>query len=89
MSEPFGDDAPRDLASTFRAAALQLARAKDDKGAEQLRRWADRVNATPGPVLDELLALARLLRKPVHCRLLRIFTTAEIRAARAREADPR
>lgn len=89
MSEPFGDDAPRDLASTFRAAALQQARLKDDKGAEQLRRWAARVNADPGPVLDELLALARQLRKPVHCRLLRVFTPEEIRAARAREDAPR
>ena len=82
--DPYPDDAPRDLASTFRVAALQQARAKDDKGAEQLRRWADRVNAEPGPVLDELLALARKLRRPVHCRLLRVFTVEEFAAASER-----
>lgn len=82
--DPYPDDSPRDLAATFRVAALQQARAKDDKGAEQLRRWADRVNDTPDAVLDELLALARKLRRPVHCRLLRVFTAEEYAAAVAR-----
>lgn len=87
-TDPFGPDAPRDLAAAFAVAALQQARAKDDKGAELLRRWAGRANADPAGVLDELLALARQLRRPVHCRLLRVFTRAELSAARARALLP-
>lgn len=77
-------DPPRDLEAAFRVAAAQLARAKDDKGAEQLRRWGARANAAPAAVLDELLAVARRLRRPIHCTLLRAFTDDERAAAIAR-----
>ena len=40
-------DPLRDLGAAFQVAALQLERAKDDKGAEQLRRWGARANAAP------------------------------------------